>query len=336
MDLRRLSAAGEVPRRSDGTSREAERRMDALRRAIWFFGDLDDPWVVSIADALPADWNVRRVACSGELAERPFEKGQRPRLAILHRVRMTAQDCERLRGWRERGSGEAVPTIMLCASPYLRYEDLERAAALVDRVLSEATAPDVIAGHAERLIEGRSLRPGFSPAQEPDFRVEVAGGTADLVAALVDACRCAGYRAHAIGDLADGARPQSAGAAPGQRVLTIWEVPVLEPGWSEQLEERARAAGPVIALLGIADRALVIEARAHGAVACLDVFWDNEELLDVIERASALHPREAWPPVMRAEPPHLLPPRSRRRRKARGLTSAPAVWPDQDERPTIG
>jgi CheY-like chemotaxis protein len=310
--------------------------MDAPRRAIWFFGDLDDPWVVSIADAIPAGSSVQRVDCSAQVPERPFAAGRPPCLVILHRSRMTAQDCERLRTWRDRGAAAVGPALILCASPYLRYEELERAAGLVDRVLPEATAPDVIAGHAARLLEGRGCGADLARTAERAFRIEIAGGTGDLVAALVDACTSAGHTAQAIADLAGAAGPRGriSSGTPGQRVLTIWEVPVLEPRWTERLAQRARDAGPVIALLGMADRGLVTQAKNHGAAGCLDLPCDLDELLDLIERVAARQPLEGWPLLYRAEPAHLLPPPSRRRAVPRGLSS-PAVWPEQDERTTI-
>ena len=101
--------------------------MDAPRGAIWFFGDLDDPWVASIADAIPAIWGVKRYDCAGDLPERPFENGQSPALAVVHRGRITGRDFECLRTWRDRATMSAPPALILCTSPYLRYEELERA-----------------------------------------------------------------------------------------------------------------------------------------------------------------------------------------------------------------
>jgi hypothetical protein len=309
--------------------------MDALESAIWFLGDLGDPWVVSIADSLPACWDVKRAGCTGDLPERLCGSAHRPRLVIVHRHRLSALDCERLRGWRDRDAIDECPSLMLCVSPYLRYEELERASGLVDRVLSEATAPDVLPGHVRRLLATREARERRAGGLE--FRIEVAGGTEDLVRTLVDACTAKGYRAVQVADLGIAAAARAAGAGGGtdERVLTIWEVPVLESSWPERLAQRARAAGPVIALLGFADRASVSLAKARGAVACLDLPCDIDELSDAISRVAERQPVDLWPLPARAERPHLLPPRSRRRAPARGAQAAGPVWSGGEERPTI-
>ena len=41
--------------------------MNAADHPVWFVGDLDDPWVASLADALPA--GARRIACAGDLPD---------------------------------------------------------------------------------------------------------------------------------------------------------------------------------------------------------------------------------------------------------------------------
>ena len=70
------------------------------------------------------------------------------------------------------------------------------------------------------------------------------------------------------------------------RVLSVWDVPVLEPDWPELLR-RQSSLGPVIALLGFADRATVARAKAAGAAACLDLPFDLDDLLHVVRRVSA-------------------------------------------------
>ena len=111
----------------------------------------------------------------------------------------------------------------------------------------------------------------------------------------VEACERAGYRTRRIDDLliepnSLGRPAQSAGS---ERVLTIWDVPVLEPGWPDQLERRARLTGPVIALLGFADRASVTLARARGAAACLELPFDLDDLLYLIDRAVETRPLDS-------------------------------------------
>ncbi len=117
----------------------------------------------------------------------------------------------------------------------------------------------------------------------------MAGGDDELCRALVDACGAAGYPAEAIDDQEIGGIPgpgrrQRSGSA-SARVLTIWEVPVLEAAWAQRLEWRARRTGPVIALAGFADRSVVARARGAGAVACLELPCDLDDLVDAVDRA---------------------------------------------------
>ena len=67
-------------------------------------------------------------------------------------------------------------------------------------------------------------------------------------------------------------------------------MPLLEPDWSQRLERRSRATGPVIALFGFADRETVTLAKACGAIACLELPYDVDDLIDVIDRAAERSP----------------------------------------------
>jgi len=145
---------------------------------------------------------------------------------------------------------------------------------------------------------------------------------------LVEACVRAGYRAAAIDDLlaADVARARPAGSPGAERTLTIWDVPVLEEGWPEALERRAVATGPVIGLMGFADRDLVSRAKAHGAAICLELPFEIDDLIDSVSRAAGSRAPEQWPLPTRAEPPHQLPPRPRRRAVSRETSNVSPPW----------
>jgi hypothetical protein len=300
--------------------------MAVTTDSVGFIGDLDDPWVAGIADALPANLGVERLNCSGDVPEQPFEKGQLPRLIVLHRHRLSALDRTRIKQWREQTETEIKPAVMLCVSPYVRYEDVESALGLVDQVVTEGTAADILAGRIIRYLKGAAAR---SPRGDgAHFAVEVSGRNEDLCRTLVEVCVRAGYRAEAIDDLTDGefvrARPA---ASPGaERTLTIWEVPVLEPGWPEVLERRALATGPVIGVMGFADRATVGRAKAHGAAICLDLPFEIDDLIDSVARAGGSRAPEQWPSAARVEPPHQLPPRPRRRAPSRETSSVVRPW----------
>ncbi|MFI5455147.1 MAG: hypothetical protein ACHRXM_06810 [Isosphaerales bacterium] len=309
--------------------------MDSEEGGTWFMGDLSDPWVVAIAEAMPASLGSIRVDCAGELPARPFGPSHCPRLIVLHRHRLTAGDAARLRVWREPASPASPPALILCVSPYVRFEELERWSGLASLVLSEATAPDVLPRHVARLLEEPRSRP--ARGEGPIFRIEVACASDDLCGALVEACTRAGHPVEQVDDRNVGElwAPRYPSASPPERVLTIWEVPVLEPRWPERLERRSLATGPVIALVSFADRMLVARAKALGAVACLELPCNVDDLLDVIDRHARSMSEEAWPVPGRLEPPHVLPPRPRRRSRTQETPTGTPPWSVPQRRPTI-
>jgi hypothetical protein len=308
--------------------------MDDSDGAIWFFGDLSDPWVVAIADALPRSQLVTPIDCSSELPSGPTDSGGSPRLIVVHRQRLVPGDAERLKEWRSKDGPRTPPALILCVGPYVRYEELERYSGLVDLVLSEATACDVVARHVTRLLEGR---PGRTPRGEGGvLRVIVASSNGELCRTIAEACATAGYPVEQANDQMVGARARS-GAEPasaGEALLTVWDVPVLEE-WTERLERHAREHGPVVALIGFPDRNTVALAKSKGAVACLELPLNLDDLIEVIDRCSRSLAKDARPLPGRVEPPHILPPRSRRRPADKETSKPESQWPPQDRAPTI-
>jgi hypothetical protein len=293
---------------------------------IGFIGDFLDPWVAAIADALPASVVVKRLNCTGDIPEEPFGPAESPSLMVLHRHRLSALDRARIKRWSEHTDDKLKPIIVLCVSPYVRYEEIERVLGVVDQVLPEGTAADILPGRIDRYINGPLKR--YPRVDGAHFAVEVSGRNEDLCRTLVDVCAKAGYRAGSIDDLLarDFARQPSAPSPRAERALTIWEVPVLEPEWPEVLARRALATGPVIGLLGFADRAAVSRAKASGATVCLDLPFEVDDLIDSVERAAGSRAPDQWPVPARMEPPHQLPPRPRRRAAPRETSSALAPW----------
>jgi hypothetical protein len=309
--------------------------IDSSEGVLWFVADLSDPWVVSIAEVLVRCTSIVQVHCPGEVPECPYDLARPPRMVIVHRQRITAADAQRLRGYRDAKTPSAAPAIILCVSPYVRYDELERWSSLANHVLFEATVGDVLPRHVARVVEGREGR--IARVNPTVFGIEVAGRNRHLCEGLVQACVTAGYRAVAVDDLdaarGVGAKPSNPPAA--ERALTIWDVPVLEPDWAERLELRTRSTGPVIALFGFADREVVATAKARGAVACLELPYDVDDLIDVVDRAGRSIPIDKWPVHVRVEPPHRLPPRPRRRKQQQDTATAEVPWSDHDRKPTI-
>ncbi|WP_435019467.1 hypothetical protein TA3x_001311 [Tundrisphaera sp. TA3] len=262
--------------------------MGGPGRPIWFAGELDDPWVAAIADALPRD--AVRWDCPDALPESWESAGPAPRTVVLHRGHLTAADAQSLT--RLRARCEVPPRVVLCVGPHARYVDVDRWSRAVDAILPEATADAVVLRHA--------TPPDRRPdrAAGPRSRLVVVSGVHDIRMALGDSCRAGGYAVEAVRDWSE---------APAG-VPAVWDVPVLEPDWPASIGDRARST-PVVAVIGFADRATVAAAWEVGVAACLDSMADGEDLLAVLDRVTAS-------PV-RADPPHEIPPAPRQRAPAR-------------------
>jgi hypothetical protein len=314
---------------------DASRSNDASPCAVGFIGDLDDPWIAAIAGAASKGRPVDRVSCAGTLPDWPFEPSRLPRAVIIHRHALSATDADRLKEWRAR-LRETTCDFILCVSPYVRYEELERRSDLVDLVISEAIAADVLPGRLARRLDGSGRR--LPSPGSPAFRIEVAGGNDELCRALVDACAQAGFAARTIQEQEIGGKPLpqpgDRSTPASERVLTIWEVPVLEQGWPQRLEWRARRYGPVIAVGGFADRTIVARAREAGAVACLDLPFDVDDLVDAVDRVVSDTPPDSWSIPARVEAPHVVPPPRRIPRRQGSLANS-STWPDRGPLPRI-
>lgn len=263
-----------------------DRRSGTPGPQVWFLGDLDDPWVVALAESLPPPWPSRRVHCPADLPDDPFGTLGPPETMVLHRAVLTGHDAERVSRWR--GSRTPPPRILLCFGPHARGVDLDRWSGLVDLAVPEATALDSIGGRLG-APEGRDRRPEPTTARGVRPRVAVVSGHHAIRQMLAEAVEAAGYPVTPAKDWSD--------APP--RGPAVWEVPALEPGWPEELAQRAKV-GPVIALIGFADRELVRIARENGASACLELPFDLDDLTEVLGRVA--------PPRPRVEPGHQAPP----------------------------
>jgi len=253
--------------------------MEGPDRPIWFAGDLDDPWVAAIAEALPRA--ARRLDCPDDLPDPWPADGPGPGVVVLHRPTLTATDALRLARLRNRPG--PTPRVVLCFGPHARHADLERWARMLDAAIPEATARETVARHA--LGHGLD-RDG--PRRGALARVAVVSANHEIRTTLADACRAGGYAPEAARDWPD--------APPG--IAAVWDVPVLEPDWPDRLARRSQAS-PVVALLGFADRATVRRARESGASACLDLPCEVDDLLIALDRLTTA-------PI--GEPAHAVPP----------------------------
>ena len=91
--------------------------MDGLDRAtgIWFAGDLDDPWVASIAEALPRD--SFRIDCPGLLPETWPMDSPTPSVLVVHRSNLTPTDAQRVVRLKSRADRTPRSSCALARTP---------------------------------------------------------------------------------------------------------------------------------------------------------------------------------------------------------------------------
>lgn len=290
--------------------------MDSKIPAVYFSGDASDPWVVDILGAI-ADFRV--IPCEGEgrgVPSRPFEPSDPAKVLVLHRSRLSPNDVERLAELKRKLGAKQWPRIAVCVGPYARYAEVERLTSLVECVLPEATARETLPRQLAMMLGAPVERPKRAEGEAPI--VDVVSADFELRRVLVEACLRAGYRAVGSSSFSDSHCGADAPA------LTVWDVPILEPRWAEHLEKRSRS-GPVVALIGFADRGLVSLARESGASACLDKLFVVEDLIYVLDRLSAT---PSAPSASRFQSPHATPPppvgRARREGARSGRRAATA------------
>ncbi len=273
--------------------------MDKPKHApeVWFVGDLDDPWVVAISESLPS--GTKRIHGPGDLPDSVFGDAE---ILVLHRQVLTRHDSDRLRRFRAV-SGSAT-RILLCHGPHVRYEDIGRWSEFVDGAIPEATAVHTLARHVRAALGEPSPLTSRRPSgANPKLGIAVVSANFALRQTLADAVKLLGFRSSL-------ARDFSSGPPPG---VAIWDVPWLEPDWSREIARRAER-GPLIALLGFADRALVAEAHAQGAVACLELPLDLADLASVLDRV-------IYESGLLMQPAHVVPPAPALLRKKAGTPS---------------
>ncbi|MGB0067007.1 MAG: hypothetical protein WBQ11_03080 [Isosphaeraceae bacterium] len=314
--------------------------MDATGPTIRFVGDLGDPWVMEILGSISDLSEVHAVMCVGDVPDRLFEPDQPPRLLIVHRTRLSQADAARIEQWRSVPRVNALPRVILCFSPYVRYAELERCSRGVDLAISEATAVETLSRHVSRLLERRDEPPRAAPAADC-LPVQVISSNHELRAVLSEICLAEGFKVSSGREFTAQWQGRAAGAdRAANQMLTLWDIPVLVADWPRLLEERTKL-GPVVALLGFADRATVGQARASGAAGCLDLPLDVNDLVHVIERVNRkLRSDSSTKFEGRIEPAHAVPPgpvsRAKRGRAAiRQREARPPLWSEDKAASTI-
>jgi len=215
--------------------------MDATGPTVHFVGDLDDPWVREILGSIADLPEVHAVMCAGEVPERLFEPDQPPRLLIVHRTRLSQADAVRIDQWRSVARANAMPRVILCFSPYVRYAELERCARGVDLTIPEATAVETLSRHVGRLLERRD-EPRRAALSGDCLPVQVISSNHELQAVLSEICLAEGFQVTSGREFPVNFQGRAEGASPAaSQVLTLWDIPELEPDWARSLEQEGLA-----------------------------------------------------------------------------------------------
>ena len=250
--------------------------MNAPDGPVWFVGDLDDPWVGAIADAVPG--GVLRHSCAGELPECLFRNLPPPRALVLHRAAVRPGMPS---GWPvSEAARRCAPRVILCVGPHARHADLERWSSLLDVVVPEATARETIARHVAE--GGERTRPSV-----PRPRISVVSGHLRAASGT--------GRRRRRGRILRGGRVRMVGGGVGR------PGGLGRPGPGDRLDARAGASGAARPRRR-ADRVRRPGAGPpgprHGASACLELPCDPADLIWALDRLAA----------RRVEPAHDVPP----------------------------
>jgi hypothetical protein len=255
-----------------------------------FLGDMTDPWVAGIAGALPP--GSRAESCDGTLPRAWPEGIPFAHCLVIHRDALSPADREGLVALK--AACGTPPRVVLCHGPHARRHQLESWVTLVDALLPEATAGEVIAHHVAP-----------PPAAVVDDRerptITVVGEQHEWRSVLAAIVRRAGFPVEEQRDW-----------PPRPADLVVWDAPLLDQTWAEALERRTQGRR-VLAVLDFADRALVRAARSAGAAACLDSTADPDDFAYVLARLAEAPPLPTrW--RLRADGPTVTPSRRARAR----------------------
>ncbi|WP_169974766.1 hypothetical protein [Tautonia rosea] len=233
--------------------------MNGNRIEVAFSGDLTDPWVAALRNAIhETSTPIDGVVLPQDWSPSPFLS-----VLVLHRGTLSVAEADRLRRLRE---SDPSLRVILVVGPHARYHQIMVWSGIVDVLLPEATACETIARYVGQPTHSRIV-----PAKP--LPVALACGQWELGRLLSDALIDAGYAP----------RRERDNPLHGPEAWVVWDVPVLDPDWSSRLAMAAQRRG-VIALLGLANRDTVVTARASGAIACLDLPCDPDDLIYVLDR----------------------------------------------------
>lgn len=248
------------------------------RPGILLAGDTSDPLVNELADLIEASGIPSETLHWCENRSIPAELSESGSLCkcnsiLIHRRGIGPTQMADLATFRTSFNELALhrPNVELILGDLARYAEVQVLEQVVDRITPEAVAIDLLPG---RLMRLRGGRPEFSQNQK-NATVGVISTNKDLASVMVDLVESFGLQAISADGWSD---PRLHSGS-----LMIWDVPLLSDRWTNQLQSQARRR-PVLALMAMAQRHTTARARAAGAVACLDLPFETEDLRDLLVR----------------------------------------------------
>lgn len=242
-------------------------RLITKRLRVVFFGDRQDPFARSIADAIPRldrAWDCPDLI--PDLGRFGRELGGY-HVIVAHRANPRPIEIERLAAVRT--IDPAPPKrIILCSGDYLRYREWNRVRGKIDAILAETSARETIALHVDADLSLPSVPAKRSP-------VAILGGDRAIHQTIAEACRTLGRYPTILTNKTELLNIKES--------TLIWINPTVERDrfdWFSSVSERSA----IVALIGCADRVRDLEARRLGAAACLDFPCDLADLAFVLDR----------------------------------------------------
>lgn len=246
-----------------------------------FAGDRSDPIVANLLGAIDpqttstvvVDWPEGDRAPEDLLSH--LGSSDTLRLVVVHRRSLSVAELSVLGQIRKAiDACTAKPRFELIAGDLVRYADLQIASPLVDRIVTEAVSAEVYGAKEHRV----------APDVTSGAPVGILTTNRPLGETLREACDAFGFRPEILSGWSDPAVPREA--------LLIWDVPLLSDRWEVRLRDQSRLR-PILTLLGLADRTIVERARSAGAVACLDLPFEYEDLRNSLARHAVMTSRPA-------------------------------------------
>ena len=216
------------------------------------------------------DW-PENTAPPANLVEFAVSRRMAKGVVIIHRRNIGPTELSvisELRSAMEE-SGRNRPKLELILGDLVRYAEVQTLSALADRITPESVASDLLPGRLARF----SGKAGKATVNQQFSKVGILSSNLAIAEMLAEWVQWCGYTPLIANGWSDRLlQPNS---------LIIWDVPTLSDRWLSQLRIQARRR-PVLTLLAMSNRDTTEQAKLAGAVACLDLPFEADDLSDLL------------------------------------------------------